>query len=85
MLFFNCLLWQAGSKITVLALERLVQRYGGSRGKVPGWQPLDWEKPLADYSPTTEMPDPSEVIRTVNSSGRKLLTAFDPTKSRSAV
>jgi hypothetical protein len=42
-------------------LERLAQRYGGNPGKGPGWQALDKEKPLADYSPDTEMPDPNEV------------------------
>jgi hypothetical protein len=42
-------------------LERLMERYGGSKGKGTGWQPLDWEKPLADYSPPTEVPDANEV------------------------
>src|SRR5262249_11348294 len=42
-------------------LERLLERYGGARGKGAGWQPLDWEKPLANYSPATEVPDPNEV------------------------
>jgi hypothetical protein len=42
-------------------LERLMERYGGLKSKGPGWQPLDWEKPLADYSPSIEVPDPNEV------------------------
>jgi len=46
-------------------LDRLAQRYGGGKGRGPGWQPLDWEKPLADYSPATPVPDPDEVKSTI--------------------
>jgi hypothetical protein len=41
-------------------LQRLSSRSGkGPRGL--GWQPLDREKPLADYSPATEVPDANEI------------------------
>jgi len=36
-------------------LHKLAKRYGGSQGRM--WQPLDSEKPLAEYSPVAEMPD----------------------------
>jgi hypothetical protein len=36
-------------------LARLTRRYGSTGGRI--WQPLDCEKPLADYSPPTELPD----------------------------
>jgi hypothetical protein len=42
-------------------LHKLARRYGGSQGRM--WQPLDSEKPLADYSPAAEMPD-VESVRT---------------------
>jgi hypothetical protein len=42
-------------------LRRLVQRYGGAGGRGPAWQPLDREKPLADYAPATDVPDAAEV------------------------
>jgi hypothetical protein len=45
-------------------LSRMVERYGaGSAGIRPGraWQPLDNEKPLADYRPPAEMPTVAEV------------------------
>ncbi len=45
------------------ALKRLAGRYGGKDAKGPAWQPLDREKPLADYRPATEIPDP-EAVRT---------------------
>jgi hypothetical protein len=41
-------------------LERLAQR-GGKNGQGPGWQPLDREKALAEYSPSVEVPRPDEV------------------------
>jgi hypothetical protein len=40
-------------------LRRLGQRYGGAGAA--GWQPLDAEKPLADYTPAVEVPDPEAV------------------------
>jgi hypothetical protein len=46
-------------------LGRLLARYGGKDVKGTAWQPLDREKPLADYSPPTEVPDPAEVRHTV--------------------
>jgi hypothetical protein len=43
-------------------VDQLTGRYGVNNGK-PGraWQPLDNEKPLADYRPSTEIPDAAEV------------------------
>jgi hypothetical protein len=46
-------------------LRRLLERYGGTNGKGPGWRPLDKEKHLADYTPATEVPDPAEVRATI--------------------
>jgi hypothetical protein len=40
-------------------LRRLGQRYGDQGAS--GWQPLDAEKPLADYTPAIEVPDPEAV------------------------
>jgi hypothetical protein len=42
-------------------LAQLARRYGtvGSKGGM--WQPLDSEKPLADYKPAAEVPDPAAV------------------------
>jgi hypothetical protein len=45
-------------------LRRWCQRFGldGSGGEVSiGWQPIDQEKPLADYAPPAEMPNVIEV------------------------
>jgi hypothetical protein len=45
-------------------LRRWCRRFGvgGAGGEVQiGWQPLDGEKPLADYAPPAEVPDPGEV------------------------
>ncbi len=43
-------------------IGRLTSRYGVN-GAQPGraWQPLDNEKPLADYMPPAELPDAAEV------------------------
>jgi hypothetical protein len=40
-------------------LDTLCQRFGVKGGGQPGraWQPLDSEKPLADYRPPAEIPD----------------------------
>jgi len=41
-------------------LHKLTQRYGsGERGRM--WQPLDSEKPLAEYSPAAEVPTAESV------------------------
>ena len=48
-------LWRSRRRV-----RRLGQRYGGQRA--PGWQPLDAEKPLADYTPAVEVPD-TEAVR----------------------
>jgi hypothetical protein len=43
-------------------LHQLAGRYGASGGQVSrAWQPLDREKPLADYAPATEVPDANAV------------------------
>jgi len=47
---------------TDYALRRLAGRYGGS--EVP-CRPLDVEKPLADYTPAAEVPDPDELRRAI--------------------
>lgn len=40
----------------------LAQRYGADSGQVSRlWQPLDVEKPLADYTPAAEVPDLAQV------------------------
>jgi hypothetical protein len=41
-------------------LTRLAQRYG-TLGNGRMWQPLDQEKPLADYVPSVEVPDVEEL------------------------
>jgi hypothetical protein len=46
-------------------LARLTERYGVTNLAAAGWQPLDVEKPLADYTPATEVPDPGEVRRAI--------------------
>ena len=38
-------------------LRRLIERYGGKASPAPGCVPLDVEKPLAGYTPPTEIPD----------------------------
>ncbi len=45
------------------ALGQLAQRYGLEEGNGSGrmWQPLDSEKPLADYMPAAEVPEISAV------------------------
>jgi hypothetical protein len=45
-------------------LRALAQRYSGRQGPSV-WQPLDVEKPLADYTPPTEVPDPQTVLAAV--------------------
>jgi hypothetical protein len=49
---------------TVLA--RLANRFGvgGARGGIR-WRPLDREKPLADYTVPTELPDPREITAAI--------------------
>jgi hypothetical protein len=43
-------------------LGRLAYRYGvGAKRSGPGWQPLDHEKSLADYTPDTEIPDAAAI------------------------
>jgi hypothetical protein len=43
-------------------LGRLAYRYGvAGRAAGRAWQPLDREKPLADYAPPAEVPDPREL------------------------
>jgi hypothetical protein len=42
------------------ALRQLADKFGGARQE-PGCQPLDVEKPLANYTPPTEVPDLNEV------------------------
>lgn len=41
-------------------LRRLTQLYGVAAG--PTWQPLQEARPLADYSPAIEVPDPAEIL-----------------------
>jgi hypothetical protein len=45
-------------------LRWLEKSYGADQGR-PSWQPLDSEKPLADYAPAIEVPDPDEVRRVI--------------------
>src|SRR5437868_13452665 len=42
---------------TAGTLRRLAERYAGKAPPAPGGAPLDVEKPLADYTPPTEVPD----------------------------
>jgi hypothetical protein len=42
-------------------LHQLASRYAGKDPRGPAWQPLDREKPLADYTPATAVPDAREV------------------------
>lgn len=43
-------------------IASLARRYGADGGQVSRlWQPLDFEKPLADYSPAAEVPDAATV------------------------
>jgi hypothetical protein len=43
-------------------LRQLARRFGVDGGRaVRAWQPLDREKPLADYTPAAEVPDPKVV------------------------
>jgi hypothetical protein len=46
------------------SLRRLAQRYGVATG-APSWQPCDVEKPLADYTPAVEVPDPDQLLQTI--------------------
>src|SRR5262249_49434948 len=39
-------------------VARLAQRYGAAG---PTWQPLEVERPLAEYAPAAEVPDPRDV------------------------
>ena len=43
-------------------IAALARRYGADGGQVSRqWQPLDFEKPLADYSPAADVPDAAAV------------------------
>jgi hypothetical protein len=47
-------------------LGQLSDRHGVEGGQARrGWQPLDREKPLADYSPPAEVPDARELRQTL--------------------
>jgi len=46
---------------TAGVLRRLTERYAGKTSPSPGCVPLDVEKPLAGYTPPTEIPDASEL------------------------
>jgi hypothetical protein len=46
---------------TAGTLRRLAERYAGKGPQAPGCAPLDVEKPLADYTPPTEIPDLGDV------------------------
>jgi hypothetical protein len=47
-------------------LGQLARRYGvGEARKGPSWEPLDEEKPLADYQPPVEVPDAAAVRASV--------------------
>ena len=41
-------------------ISQLVRRYGGGE-QGPAWEPMDEEKPLADYEPAAEVPDAAAV------------------------
>lgn len=47
------------------ALGELAKRYGVGVPAGPTWQPVDVEKPLANYAPAVEIPDPQEVLRRI--------------------
>jgi len=48
-------------------LAALAERYGLEGGQATRmWQPLDNEKPLAEYSPPAEVPDPNTVREAIN-------------------
>jgi hypothetical protein len=42
-------------------LKALAERFGRSAANGRVWQPLDNEKPLADYMPSVELPNPDEI------------------------
>ncbi len=43
-------------------IAALARRYGADGGQVSRlWQPLDFEKPLAEYSPAADVPDSAQV------------------------
>src|SRR5215475_10078141 len=42
-------------------LKALAERFGRGAGGERIWQPLDNEKPLADYMPAVELPDPEAI------------------------
>jgi hypothetical protein len=44
------------------SLARLAQSYGLSDQAAPPWKPYDEEKPLADYTPPTPLPDLAEML-----------------------
>lgn len=46
-------------------LRQLAQRYSVAGEGGPTWPPLDVEKPLADYTPPTEVPDPRALLAAV--------------------
>jgi hypothetical protein len=50
---------------TAGVLRQLTDRYAGKMPQAPGCAPLDVEKPLAGYTPPTEIPDLNEVRATI--------------------
>lgn len=44
------------------SLHELARRYGLAEHGGVAWQPVDVEKPLADYTPAAEVPEPREVL-----------------------
>jgi hypothetical protein len=48
------------------ALEQLSARFGGNKLRGTTWQPIDREKPLAEYSPATDIPDWREIRATIS-------------------
>ncbi len=72
-------------------LLKLARRYGSGGGQGRMWQPLDSEKPLAEYSPAAEVPTaesvrsaltvpeiPEELPAVAQLLERLALTALDP-------
>jgi hypothetical protein len=46
-------------------LETLAARYGLAAGSGRAWEPVDVEKPLADYAPPADIPDTAEVLGSI--------------------
>ncbi len=46
-------------------LRQLADRYGVGGESGPAWQPRDVERPLADYTPAMEVPDPEQLRQTI--------------------